>query len=143
MKIAAYFSCEGMEVLCSACFTPTYTNLIPVIVLCTWYLVLHRPVPSSVSASSIFSWLQKWKDRVPLTMPYHWEIRYIKGELILHADLGSQYTSKAYIEFCESVYVTQSVSKAEYPYDNVPMERYFNTLQNECINLYEDGTYNK
>ena len=36
----------------------------------------------------------------------------LKGELILHSDQGSQYTSKAYVEFCESVHVTQSMSKA-------------------------------
>ena len=61
----------------------------------------------------------------------------IKGQLILHSDQGSQFTSKAFVEFCESVHVTQSMSKAGYPYDNAPMERYFNTLKNECINLYE------
>ncbi len=27
-----------------------------------------------------------------------------------------------------------------YPYDNAPMERYFNTLKNECTNLYEFET---
>ena len=64
----------------------------------------------------------------------------IKGELILHSDQGSQYTSKAFVEFCESVHVTQSMSKAGYPYDNAPMERYFNTLKNECTNLYEFST---
>ena len=63
-----------------------------------------------------------------------------KGELILHSDRGSQYTSKAFIEFCESVRITQSMSKAGYPYDNAPMERYFNTLKNECTNLYEFQT---
>ena len=64
----------------------------------------------------------------------------IKGELILHSDQGSQFTSKAFVEFCESAHETQSMSKAGYPYDNAPMERYFNTLKNECINLYEfDG----
>ena len=60
----------------------------------------------------------------------------IKGELILHSDQGSQYTSKAFTDFCKSVNVTQSMSKAGYPYDNAPMERYFNTLKNECTNLY-------
>ena len=64
----------------------------------------------------------------------------IKGELILHSDQGSQYTSKAFVKFCESVNVTQSMSKAGYPYDNAPMERYFNTLKNECTNLYKFGT---
>ena len=61
----------------------------------------------------------------------------IKGELILHSNQGSQYTSKAFVEFCDSVHVTQSMSKAGCPYDNAPMERYFNTLKNECTNLYE------
>jgi len=60
-----------------------------------------------------------------------------KGDLILHSDQRSQYTSKAFIEFCESVHVTQSMSKAGYLYDNAPMERCFNTLKNECTNLYE------
>ena len=64
----------------------------------------------------------------------------IKGELILHSDQGSQYTSKAFVEYCESVHVIQSMSKAGYPYDNAPMERYFNTLKNECTNLYEFST---
>lgn len=63
-----------------------------------------------------------------------------EGSLILHSDQGSQYTSKAFTEFCGSVHVTQSMSKAGYPYDNAPMERYFNTLKNECINLYEFRT---
>ncbi len=64
----------------------------------------------------------------------------IKDGVILHSDQGSQYTSKAFTEFCESVNVTQSMSKAGYPYDNAPMERYFNTLKNECTNLYEFTT---
>ena len=64
----------------------------------------------------------------------------MKGELILHSDQGSQFTSKAFVEFCESVHVTQSMSKAGYPYDNAPMERYFNTLKSELIYLYEYDT---
>ncbi len=62
------------------------------------------------------------------------------GELILHSGQGSQYTSKAFVEFCESVHVTQSMGKAGCPYDNAPMERYFNTLKNECVNLYDFQT---
>ena len=46
---------------------------------------------------------------------------------------GVQYTSKAFIEYCESARITQSMSKAGYPYDNAPMERYFNTLKNDLI----------
>ena len=63
-----------------------------------------------------------------------------RKELILHSGQGSQYTSKTFVEFCESAGVTQSMSKAGYPYDNAPMERYFNTLKNECTNLYEFRT---
>ena len=51
----------------------------------------------------------------------------IKAQLILHSYQGTQYTSKAFTAFCESVNITQSMSKAGYPYDNAPMERYFNT----------------
>lgn len=63
-----------------------------------------------------------------------------RGKVILHSDQGIQYTSKAFVEFCESVRLTQSMSKAGYPYDNAPMERYFNTLKNECASLYEFRT---
>lgn len=57
----------------------------------------------------------------------------IKGGLILHSDQGSQYTSKEFTEYCKSVNIIQSMSKAGYPYDNAPMERYFNTLKNDLI----------
>ena len=60
----------------------------------------------------------------------------IEGKLILHSDQGSQYTSKEFIEFCKISRVTQSMSKAGCPYDNAPMERYYNTLKNDCINLH-------
>ena len=50
-----------------------------------------------------------------------------KGELMLHSDQGSQYTSKAFTEFCASASIIQSMSKAGHPYANAPMERYFNT----------------
>lgn len=57
--------------------------------------------------------------------------------LILHSDQGSPYTSKAFTAFCEEHDLTQSMSKAGYPYDNALMERYFNTLKNEEIYLHE------
>ncbi len=43
----------------------------------------------------------------------------IKEKLILHSDQGSQYTSKAFVKFCESVHVSQSMGKAGCPYDIV------------------------
>ena len=64
----------------------------------------------------------------------------VKRELILHSNQGAQYTSEAFVEFCRSVHVTQSMSRTGCSYDNAPMERYFNTLKNECMNLYEFQT---
>jgi putative transposase len=55
--------------------------------------------------------------------------------MILHSDRGSQFTSKEFIEFCRDHGVVQSMSKPGCPYDNAPIERYFNTLKAELINL--------
>ena len=52
---------------------------------------------------------------------------------MIHSDQGSRYTSKEFTEYCEGLGITQSMSKAGYPYDNAPMERYFNTLKNDLI----------
>jgi transposase InsO family protein len=60
----------------------------------------------------------------------------IKQQLILHSDQGSQFSSKEFVSFCKSKKITQSMSKAGCPYDNAPMERYYNTLKNEKINLH-------
>lgn len=51
--------------------------------------------------------------------------------LILYSDQRKQYTSGSFTDFCENIGITQSISKADCPYDNAPMERYFNTLKNE------------
>ncbi|MGN8833731.1 transposase, partial [Selenomonas montiformis] len=61
----------------------------------------------------------------------------VSKNLILHSDQGAQFTSREFTEFCESAGITQSMSKAGYPYDNAPMERYFNTLKNEWIYLHD------
>ena len=74
---------------------------------------------------------QKWcTDFTYLFLENH-EVRYNCTIIDLHD------TSKAFVEFCESVHVTQSMSKAGCPYDNAPMERYFNTLKSEMIYLCE------
>lgn len=60
----------------------------------------------------------------------------VSPDLILHSKRESQYTSKDFIEFCASSGITQSMSKAGFPYDNAPMERYYNTLKSELIYLH-------
>lgn len=62
------------------------------------------------------------------------------SKLILHSDQGSQYTSKEFTDYCEKMGIRQSMSKAGCPYDNAPMERYFNTLKAELIYLHEYET---
>ena len=62
------------------------------------------------------------------------DIKY--GELLLHSDQGSQFTSNEFVKFCPKHGIKQSMSKAGYPYDNAPMERFFNTVKNECIYFY-------
>lgn len=57
----------------------------------------------------------------------------IEGGLILHSDQGSQYTSKAFTEFCEENGIIQSMSKAGCPYDNAPMESYYGTFKAEFV----------
>ena len=61
----------------------------------------------------------------------------LKGELILHSDQGSQFTPKAFVEFCESVHVTQSMSEAGYPYDNASMDC-LSTSYRECSAYVKD-----
>lgn len=56
--------------------------------------------------------------------------------LILHSDQGSQYTSKDFTDFCSKSKISQSMSRAGCPYDNAPMERFYNSLKNEFIYLY-------
>ncbi len=62
----------------------------------------------------------------------------VEGEtgMILHSDQGSQFTSKEFVEFCKRHGITQSMSRAGCPYDNAPMERYFNTLKAELIRTH-------
>ena len=69
-----------------------------------------------------------------------------KHKIILHSDQGSQFTSKIFVEYCKKHNIQQSMSRKATPTDNAPMERYFNTLKNEYINLHrfnsEEDLYN-
>ncbi len=56
--------------------------------------------------------------------------------IILHSDQGSQFASHEFANYCKENKIIQSMSKAGYPYDNAPMERFYNTYKNELINQY-------
>ena len=60
---------------------------------------------------------------------------------MMHSDQGAQFSLKEFTEFCKSKRIVQSMSKASYPYDNAPMERYFNTLKKELLNLHTYHTH--
>ncbi|WP_407717208.1 IS3 family transposase [Eubacterium pyruvativorans] len=60
--------------------------------------------------------------------------------MILHSDRGSQFTSKEFTDFYKEHGITQSMSRPGCPYDNAPMERYFNTLKSELIFLRKFST---
>ena len=60
--------------------------------------------------------------------------------LILHSDQGSQFTSLEFIMYCQDKGITQSMSHAGCPYDNAPMDRYYNTLKAELIYQYRFDT---
>lgn len=60
----------------------------------------------------------------------------IKEEIILHSDRGSQFTSKAFVKFCEKKSIIQSMGETGCPGDNSPMERFYGTLKPELIDIH-------
>lgn len=57
----------------------------------------------------------------------------IPQNLILHSNQGSQFTSAVFVQYCRKHGISQSMSRAGCPYDNTPMERYYNALKTELI----------
>lgn len=55
--------------------------------------------------------------------------------IILHSDQGSQFASREFVNFCKDQKITQSMSKAGCPYDNAPMERFYNTFKSNFYNV--------
>ena len=60
--------------------------------------------------------------------------------MILHSEPGSQFTSLEFTNYCSSLSITQSMSRARCPYDNSPIKRYYNTLKAELVNQYNFQT---
>jgi len=56
--------------------------------------------------------------------------------LILRSDQGSQFTLIQFISFCQKHGITQCVSAAGCPYNNAPMEGYYNTFKAELVNRF-------
>lgn len=73
---------------------------------------------------------------------------------MIHTDRGSAYTSYAFNHFLEQFDITRSMSRPGTPYDNAPMERWWNEFKlrwmeghplaktyEELVKLVEDGIY--
>jgi putative transposase len=54
--------------------------------------------------------------------------------LILHSDLGTQYTSEEFQRYCQTRNITQSFSKKGCPYDNACIESFHAILKKEEVN---------
>ena len=53
----------------------------------------------------------------------------IPQNLILHSNQESHFTAAEFVQHCREIGISQSMSRAGCPYDNVPVERYYNTLK--------------
>ena len=96
---------------------------------CTIIDLYDRSVTASITDRKITSDLEKRTLEKAIRSQSGIDLK----QLVLHSDQGSQYTSREFTEFCIEKGITQSMSKAGYPYDNAPMERYFNTLKTEFL----------
>ena len=56
-----------------------------------------------------------------------------KDEVILHTDLGSQYTSKDFKDLISDLNIVQSFSRKGCPYDNACIESFHATLKKEEV----------
>jgi putative transposase len=89
----------------------------------------------SVIASETGKWITSDLAIMTLEKALHSQKKEPKN-LILHSDQGSQFTSIQFISYCQKHSITQSMSAAGCPYDNAPMERYYNTFKAELINRF-------
>jgi len=94
-----------------------------------WILDLHdRSIMASKISTNINADLaiKTLQDAIVTHKPFE--------ELILHSDQGSQYTSKAFTDFCCANKIKWSMSKAGCPYANAPMRSFYGKLKNEHLN---------
>ena len=60
----------------------------------------------------------------------------ISKGLLHHSDRGCQYTSKLYRKLMDDNNMIGSMSRVGVPYDNAPIESFFQTLKTECLYKY-------
>ncbi len=65
-----------------------------------------------------------------------------KGQIILHSDLGSQYTSSKFYEYISKINIIHSFSAKGTPYDNACIESFHTSLKKEKVNLVNYYDFN-
>ena len=82
------------------------------------------------------------KPTKPLCNNLHFYLQLSTKRACKKHDQGSQYASKAFTEFCEKNSITQSMSKAGYPYDEeIYLHHYYE--EQELYDAVEDFAYVK
>ena len=99
----------------------------------------------NIAKSSVSKWVSKYKEECLYTTNTTAETNEVKEirrlnrllneKVILHSDQGVQFTSWEFVSFCKDNNVIQSMSKAGCPYDNAPMERFYNTFKSNFYNV--------
>lgn len=128
------FSVEQPNAVWCMDFTYLYLKNGTVVYNCSVIDLFNREIVASVSGYKINTTLAMQ------TMSEAFSKKVVKPGLILHTDQGSQFTSHSFDQYCKDRKIQQSMSKAGCPYDNAVMERYFNSLKNECTNHYQFET---
>ena len=64
-----------------------------------------------------------------------------KGKVILHTDLGSQYTSQDFKNLTSELNVIQSFSRKGCPYDNACIESFHSLIKREWLNRFKIRDY--
>lgn len=68
-------------------------------------------------------------------------VKNTKG-IILHSDLGTQYTSYKFEEYLYSNGISHSFSRKDNPYDNACIESFHSVLKKEEVNYYKYNDFN-
>ncbi len=97
---------------------------------CSIIDLFDRSVVATLNSSHMDAELAVETLRIALERNHH------PQNLLLHSDQGSQYTSRAFTDYCKEEGVRQSMSKAGCPYDNSPIESFYGTFKAEFINKH-------
>ena len=101
---------------------------------CSIIDLFDRAVVATPNSSHINAELAVQTLKAALERNYH------PKNLMLHSDQGSQYTSRAFTDYCKEEGIGQGMGKAGCPYDNSPMESFYGTSKAESISKHRFST---